>query len=129
MEINIHYRAVVGSILTLFFSQLALAFGMFEPSIECTVIKVYSTTKAFGFDKFPKLYQSINNDPLSSKLIIAGKEFSKLSPISIIKTETYEKISISSEQDQLSLELSGKPISRNGTMMFNGVKVASVTCH
>lgn len=107
----------------------SFAFGIFEPSIECTVIKVHSTRKVFGFESFPKLYQSINNDPSSSRLMIAGKEFSKLNPVSNIKTENYEKLVINSGTDQLGLELKGKPVSRNGTMTVNGATVADVTCH
>ncbi len=116
-------------VLILLCSHQASAFNPFEPSIECTVIKVLSTKSVFGISKFPKLYQSFNNDPLSSKLFIAGKEFSKLNPVSDLKTEIYEKISIDSGRDHLVLELKGKPISRNGTMAVNGVIIADVTCH
>jgi hypothetical protein len=87
------------------------------------------TQKAFGLVKFPVLYQSINNDPLSSALFIAGKEFSKINPVSDWKTEDYEKISIHSDQDDLVLELLGKPISRKGSLRLNGKIVADVTCH
>ncbi len=40
----------------------------FEPSIQCTVVKVHSNIAILGFNSFPKLYQSINNDPITSKL-------------------------------------------------------------
>ena len=116
-------------VLSLLFSYQASAFSPFEPSIECTVIKILAIQSVFGIGKFPKLYQSINNNPLSSKLFIAGKEFSKLNPVSYLKTENYEKISIESGGDHLGLELKGKPISRNGTMTVNGVMIADVTCH
>lgn len=109
--------------------QPTLAFDIFEPSIECTVVKVHSTRKVFGFESFPKLYQSINNDPTSSKLMIGGKEFSKINPVSTFKTENYEKIMIDSGTDQLGLELKGKPLTRNGTMTVNGANMADVTCH
>lgn len=105
------------------------AFSPFEPSIECTVIKIFATQKAFGFSKLPTIYQSINNNPISSTLFIAGREFPKLDPVSELKTETYEKISIKSGNDQLELELRGKPISRNGKLTVNGQVVADVTCH
>lgn len=104
-------------------------FNLSEPSIECTVVKVHSTKRSFGFDQFPKLYQSINNNPLESKLFIAAKEFSKIDPVTLIKTESYERISIVSGSENLLLELNGKPISRNGTMKINEIKVADVTCH
>ena len=110
-------------------SLQASAFSAIEPRIECTVIKVLATRTVFGINRFPKLYQSINNDPLTSKLFIAGKEFSRLNPVSDFKTETYEKISISAGSEQLGLGLKGKPISRNGTMTFNGLTLANVTCH
>ena len=110
-------------------ATVSLSFVTFEPNIECTVIKVHSTRKILGFESFPKVYQSINNDPTSSKLTIAGKEFLKLNPVSNIKTEIYEKLTINSGTNQIGLELKGKPLSRNGTMTVNGVTVAYVTCH
>ncbi len=129
MNFKWHFRNAPVLVSSIIFAMHSFAFGVFEPSIECTVIKVHLTRKVFGFESFPKLYQSINNDPTSSKLMIGGKEFSKINPLSTIKTENYEKIVIDSGADQLGLELKGKPVSRNGTMTVNGATVADVTCH
>lgn len=115
------------------FSHLAIAtFGglsVLEPSIECTVIKVHTSIQTLGFDRFPKLYDSINNQPLKSKLLIASREFSKLNPETVLKTESYERISIIHDAGTLELELNGKPISRNGVPKENGVVLGKVTCH
>jgi len=100
-----------------------------EPSIECTVIKVLSPQKVFGFDKFPLLYQSINNNPPTSKLYVGGKEFFKVDPVSLFKTHDFERLLIESNGDKLELELKGRPISRNGKMTINGKLAAEVTCH
>jgi hypothetical protein len=97
--------------------------NVLEPSIECTVIKVNSSIPLLGFDNFPKLYDSINNNPLKSKLLIAGREFPKLNPETILKTETYERISIIHDRGTLELVLNGKPISRNGVLKENGFMV------
>lgn len=104
-------------------------FGLFEPTIECTVIKVVSTTTVFGIVEFPKLYQSINNDPLKSVLHIAGKKLPKVKPKTVFKTDNFEKISIITENDNFELQLHGKPVSRNGTLTANGKILAEVTCH
>ena len=120
---------IIFTIYSFLWSDQAFAFSHFEPSIECTVIKVHGTQNAFGLAQFPVLYQSINNNPLSSALFIAGKEFSKINPVSDWKTDDYEKISIHSGQDDLGLELFGKPISRKGSLRLNGSIVADVTCH
>ena len=109
--------------------SLAYGFGLFEPSIECTVIKVHSTAKALGQTKFPKLYQSIYNDPMTSTLIIAGKKLLGVKPETLLKTDNFEKISIIVEAKTLELELKGKPISRNGILKFEGKLLAEVTCH
>ena len=115
--------------LVLLCLKKSLGFTLFGPSIECTVIKVYSTTKALGFDEFPKLYQSINNDPLSSNLVIAGKKNIGVKPEILIKTDNFEKITISINNDKLELHLNGKPLSRNGTLSINGKVLAEITCH
>ncbi len=115
------------------FSQFAIAtyggLSVLEPNIECTVIRVHTSVRTLGFDKFPKMYDSINNNPLKSKLLIAGREFPKLNPETVLKTESYERISIVHETGTLELELNGKPISRNGILKENGVVLARVTCH
>lgn len=117
------------SIFTFLVCLISNAFALLEPSIECTVIKVIEPQKAFGIKKFPELYQSINNDPQSSRLRVGKLELSKVDPVSAVKTESYEKILIKQDSDQLELELKGKPLSRNGTMTINGKLAAEVTCH
>lgn len=113
----------------LLFCLSSRAVTLFEPSIECTVIKVIEPQKVFGFKKFPELYQSINNNPQTSKLRVGKLELSNVDPVSAVKTESYEKILIKQNSDQLELELKGKPLSRNGTMTINGKLAAEVTCH
>jgi hypothetical protein len=103
--------------------------SVLEPRIECTVIKVHTSVRTLGFDKFPKLYDSINNNPLKSKLLIAGREIRNLNPETVLKTDSYERISIIHETGTLELELNGKPISRNGVLKENGVVLGKVTCH
>ncbi len=102
---------------------------IFEPNIECTVVKVLSSRAALGFSRFPILYQSINNKPLTSILIIGGHEFVNLNATTDIKTDSYEKISINTNEGPLVIELHGKPISRNGTLSLNGQVLAHITCH
>ncbi|MBL7557372.1 MAG: hypothetical protein JNM24_16205 [Bdellovibrionaceae bacterium] len=116
-------------ILLSFIVDAAYGFSVLEPSIECTVIKVVSTTAAFDQSEFPKLYQSINNDPVNSILNMAGKRFLKVKPKTVFKTQNYEKISIDIENNTFELQLNGKPISRNGTLAVNGKLLAKVTCH
>jgi hypothetical protein len=107
----------------------AFAVSLFEPSIECTVIKVIEPQSVFGISRFPELHQSINNNPQTSKLIVGKKELLKVDPVSVVKTDRYEKILIKEGNSELILELKGKPISRNGTMAINGKLAAEVTCH
>lgn len=114
---------------TITISFCALAYSPFEPIIECTVIKVINPQSVFGFSKFPELYQSINNNPQISKLIVGKKELQTIDPVSVIKTDAYEKILIKEGNNEVVLELKGKPISRNGTMAINGKLAAEVTCH
>ena len=109
--------------------EIAHGFQLFEPSIECTVIKVHSTKNVLGHPKFPLLYQSINNNPTKSVLIIAGKKLPGVVPKTILKTDNFEKISIVIENKNIELELKGKPISRNGTLKLDGELLADVTCH
>jgi len=116
-------------VLILLYTNSISAFNPLEPSIECTVIKVLSPQKVFGFDKFPLLYQSINNNPPTSKLYVGGKEFFKVDPVSLFKTHDFERLLIESNGDKLELELKGRPISRNGKMTINGKLAAEVTCH
>ncbi len=78
---------------------------------------------------FPKQYQSINNDPFDSKLVVAGQSFPLVNPKTLLKTETFERIQIDLAKDILELELEGKPLSRQGTLKINGKVVADVTCH
>ena len=110
-------------------TNIAFGINLLEPSIECTVIKVHFSEKMLGFAKFPVLYQSINNDPIKSRLLIGGREFPGLNPETLWKTETFEKISIHHGGGNLELELNGKPISRNGFLKENGKVLADVTCH
>jgi hypothetical protein len=110
-------------------AETTLGFNVLGPNIECTVVKVHSTARVLGDSKFPKLYQSINNDPTKSDLVIAGKKLSGISPTTIFKTDTLEKISIEIEASKIELELKGKPISRNGTLRLDGKLLADVTCH
>ena len=124
------YRASNNLFLAIIvFCSVAFAISPFEPSIECTVIKIIEPQPVFGINKFPKLYQSINNNPQTSKLIVGEKELLHTDPVSVIKTVDYEKLTIALNQDQLVLELKGRPISRNGTMTINGKLAAEVTCH
>lgn len=111
------------------FVLYTFAFFPAEPNIECTVIKVINTQSAFGHNKFPELYQSINNNPTLSKLVIGKEEFPKVDPVSVAKTSTYEKILIVTGRDKMELELKGKPISRHGIMKLNTQLAAEVTCH
>ncbi len=110
-------------------SRVTNGFGVFEPTIECTVIKVHSKGSIWGITKFPQLYQTINNDPLKSRLHIARQLIRGVIPRSIWKIDGYEKILIRDVRDSLELEIHGKPLSRNGTLKVNGTLVANVTCH
>jgi len=105
------------------------SFDINEPQIQCTVVKVHKYIKAFGFKKFPKLYQSINNNPLNSLLLIAGRKYPKLDPKIINKTKDFEQISISNGKDIIELEILGQPISRHGILKVNGKILANITCH
>lgn len=107
----------------------AYGFSPIEPSIECTVIKVLKQQDIGKFKKFPQLYTSINNNPATSRLFIAGVEFKSSDPISQIKSEVFEKIMISVEKSELILELHGKPVSRNGDLKLGSLLLAKVTCH
>ena len=116
-------------ILIIFKSSLLFAYSPIEPSVECTVIKVLAQKNLGQLKSFPQLYTSINNNPIASKLNISGIEFEKSDPISLIKTENFEKISISIENIELILELNGKPLSRKGHLKFQQTKLAEITCH
>ena len=109
--------------------NIANGFSPTEPSIECTVVKVLKQQNIGQLKKFPKLYTSINNNPITSKLSISGVEFKDTDPVSQIKTESYEKIILPVEKFELTLELNGKPISRNGVLKSGSLVLAKVTCH
>ncbi len=115
--------------LLLIIGNIAEGYDFFEPSIECTVIKVHSHIHAFGQSKFPRLYQSINNQPSKETLTIASKSLPGVRPKTIFKTENFEKISIVIGIQNFELELKGKPISRNGVLKVDGKILADVTCH
>lgn len=104
-------------------------FSPVEPSIECTVVKVLKQQNLADFRNFPKLYTSINNDPVTSRLFVAGVEFKDADPVSQIKTETYEKIIMRVGKSELTLEVNGKPISRSGILKSGSIELAKVTCH
>lgn len=131
MKCDLRMRSVyvVSYLVTLLSCLNANAFDLFGPSIECTVVKVKNPIAAFGFKKFPKLYSSIYNSPNEDILKISDKPFKGVKPISSFKTETFEKIQIDIGKETLTLELSGKPLSRNGVLRVNGKDVAEVTCH
>lgn len=117
------------SIAIIFSVLSAKAFDLFEPSIECTVIKVNKQVSAFGFKKFPKLYSGIFNQPNGNNLKISGESFKGIRPITKFKTEVFERIQIDIGEDVMLVELHGKPLSRNGNLLVNGVEVGKVTCH
>lgn len=116
------------SLVALFCVDLS-AFELLEPSIECTVVKVLKQANIGQLKKFPKLYASINNNPSTSKLVISGIEYKNVDPVTKIKTENFESIVIKVEQSELILELTGKPISRNGTLKFGLIELGKITCH
>lgn len=118
-------------IFTLIFLSAKIVYGLsiFEPSIECTVIKVHAITTFSSIKDFPKLYQSINNNPVKSTLRIAGLTFPNIKPETMLKTDTFERILIADGVDSFLLDLNGKPISRNGSLKKNGKLLADVTCH
>lgn len=105
------------------------AFELFEPSIECTVVSVLKQRNIGQLKKFPKLYTSINNNPATSKLVISGIEYKNVDPVTKVKTDSFELILIKIDQSELILELTGKPISRNGTLNFGLVELGKITCH
>ncbi len=100
-----------------------------EPDIQCTVIKVHQTIHIDGFKKFPLLYQTISNEPITSRLLIAGKELLDINPKTFLRTANSEVIAINTSQFSMILELFGKPISRNGVLKINGKVFAEITCH
>ena len=102
---------------------------IFGPDISCTVIKVHSQIKILGLKKFPSLYQSIYNNPITSTFRIGKIQFDKIVPKTIVKNDRYEKIIISHAEGQLELELNGRPMSRNGTLKESGKLIADITCH
>jgi hypothetical protein len=106
-----------------------MAFEVLEPSIECTVVKVLNQRDIGQLNKFPNLHAVINNKPATSKLVISGIEFKNIDPVTILKTENYERILIKVEQSELILELTGKPISRNGKLKFGPIELGKITCH
>ncbi len=69
------------------------------------------------------------NNPVASKLFISGTEFKNTDPVSQIKTATFEKVMIPVEEQELVLELNGKPISRNGVLKLGTMALANITCH
>ena len=105
------------------------AVQLFEPSIQCTVVKVYSTKKILGFQYFPRKFHTINNVPHTSKLSIGKKEFKKLNPRSISKTLETEIIMIDTGNGKLELKLTGKAMSRTGELKISGEILADLTCH
>ena len=116
------------SIVFLFCLSLS-SFELLEPSIECTVVKVINQIDIDRLKKFPKLYTSINNQSATSRLVISGKEFKNIDPVTKIKTDSFESIVIKIEQSELIIELKGKPISRNGSLKFGLIELAKITCH
>lgn len=128
---------MVKIILILFWFEVALysvqrsAYGinLIEPQIQCTVVKVISTVNIFGIKKFPALHQSINNDPIESTLHIGRVRLAKVQPFTMFKSKLVEIISIRDGNQQLDLELNGKPMSRQGVIKYNGAVLAELTCH
>jgi hypothetical protein len=100
-----------------------------EPDIQCTIVEVHKNQKFIGLKDFPRTDQSINNDPKTSRLFIAGKELVEINPKTISKNSTAETIFIESGKSRLVLELKGKPISRRGLLKIDGTKIATLTCH
>lgn len=103
-------------------------FNFQSPEIQCTILDIYK--KVFLFkSKLPlKKYDSISNDSVRSKLTISNKKIN-LMPKLKKKTNDFEKIEISKDDQKLILKIYGKPISRKGTLELNGEKIAKITCH
>jgi hypothetical protein len=100
-----------------------------EPDVQCTIVKVHRREKLAGVKKFPSLYQTINNDPVTSRFFIAGRELQDANPETLFKSAEAETISIKTSTISIVLELKGRPISRHGDLKINGKKTAEVTCH
>lgn len=100
-----------------------------EPEIQCTIIKVIDKGNLPGVKNFPELYQTVSNDSKTSRLFIAGKELKGINPVTLYKSSDLEKLSIKNKSISITLELSGKPISRKGTLKMNSKHLADLTCH
>lgn len=100
-----------------------------EPSIQCTVVQVKKVVTLERVGTFPKRYQTISNDPSTSRLFVAGVELQSVDPQTIAKTSQSETIAIPIGKSQMKLELTGTPISRHGHLKFNGKPLAKITCH
>lgn len=107
----------------------AKAANFFEPNIECTITKVHSSVELEKIGKFPKLHQSINNWLIESDLHVAGHRLPASDPKTVFKTDSYEEIQIPVGKVVLTLELHGKPISRNGVLKIGSQLLGDVTCH
>lgn len=103
--------------------------SIFAPSIQCTVIKVHSTSNILGQKAFPKLYQNISYNPIRGIFILGSNKFKNLIPKTILKTNNLERILIKYKQGQLELQIHGKPISRNGILKQGQNTLADITCH
>ncbi len=104
--------------------------GLFEPDIQCTVIKVHKQVKSvLDFKAFPKKFHTINNIATSSTLTIAGKKFNNLDPKVKKKMVGFERIEIELQNGILQLDINGKPMSRNGVLKFSGDLIGDITCH
>jgi len=115
-------------LLVSLFTKETQAYGPFEPSIECTVTKIFKFQTTFGMQKFPQLYQSIYNNPLTSKLFIGRVEIPNTNPTTLERSSDFERILIKNGNDNIKLELKGRPISRIGTLTINDNLAAEVTC-
>lgn len=107
----------------------ALAIGLVEPDIQCTVTKVIKSQNIMGFKSFPKKYDAIANNGMLSKLSVRAKPFKSEPPFSILKEGLREKILIKKDSNEMIIDVKGKPMSRQGTLKINNELVAEMTCH
>lgn len=120
----------LSSICVLLYLISPRALPQFAPAIECTVIKVHATVSILEMERFPQLYYGINYDPSSNRLIIGDKKFFHLIPeYYFLSFPTQEKFVIKHQTGALELELSGEPMSRNGTLKESGKLIGDLTCH
>jgi hypothetical protein len=121
----------MGTAQLLLFIYMALSLDILEaePSIQCTVVKVRKTVTLDRVGSFSKLYQTIYNDPVASRLFVGEIELININPKVLSKTAHSEKISIQYDKTELTLEIEGKPISRKGLLKMNGAVLAEITCH